>query len=76
MWYPAGELLVFGLELLFQAWALCYSSTVLELFKGLKLYGLYIYVYTRRPMVSLWNLNFTLENECLDRKKNNMQHMG
>ena len=38
MGYPAGELLVLGLELLFQA--LCLSSTVLEVFKGQKIYGL------------------------------------
>ena len=39
MGYPAGELLVLdlGLELLFQA--LCHSSTVLEVFKGPKIYG-------------------------------------
>ena len=35
MGYPAGELLVLGLELLFQA--LCHSSTVLKVFKGPKL---------------------------------------
>ena len=34
--YPAGELLVLGLELLFQA--LCHLSTVLEVFKGPKIY--------------------------------------
>ena len=37
MGYPAGELLVLGLELLFQA--LCHSSTVLGEFKGPKIYG-------------------------------------
>ena len=37
MGYPAGELLVLGLELLFQA--LCHSSTVLEVFKGPKIFG-------------------------------------
>ena len=37
MGYPAGELLVLGLKLLFQA--LCHSSTVLEVFKGPKNYG-------------------------------------
>jgi len=37
MGYPAGELLVLGLELLFQA--LCHASTVLEVFKGPKIYG-------------------------------------
>ena len=37
MGYPAGELLVLGWELLFQA--LCHSSTVLEVFKGPKIYG-------------------------------------
>ena len=37
MGYPAGELLVRGWELLFQA--LCHSSTVLEAFKGSKIYG-------------------------------------
>ena len=37
MGYPAGELLVLGLELLFQA--LCHSSTVLEVFKGPNIYG-------------------------------------
>ena len=36
MGHSAGELLVLGLELLFQA--LCHSSTVLEVFKGLKFY--------------------------------------
>ena len=35
MGYPAGELLVLEWELLFQA--LCYSSTVLEAFKGPKI---------------------------------------
>ena len=37
MGYPAGELLVLGLEILFQA--LCHASTVLEVFKGPKIYG-------------------------------------
>ena len=36
MEYPAGELLVLGLELLFQA--LCHSSTVLEVCKGPKIF--------------------------------------
>ena len=34
--YPAGELLVLGLEPFFQA--LCHASTVLEVFKGPKIY--------------------------------------
>ena len=37
MGYPAGELLVLGWELRFQA--LCHSSTVLGAFKGPKIYG-------------------------------------
>ena len=37
MGYPAGKLLVLGLELLFQA--LCHASTVLGIFKGPKIYG-------------------------------------
>ena len=37
MGYPAGELLVLGWELHFQA--LCHSSTVLGAFKGPKIYG-------------------------------------
>ena len=37
MGYPAGERLVLGWELRFQA--LCHSSTVLGAFKGLKIYG-------------------------------------
>ena len=37
MGYPAGELLVVGWELHFQA--LCHSSTVLGAFKGPKNYG-------------------------------------
>ena len=36
MGYPAGKVLVLGLELLFQA--LCHASTVLEVFKGPKIY--------------------------------------
>ena len=36
MGYPAGELLVLGWELRFQA--LCHSSTVLGAFKGPKIY--------------------------------------
>ena len=35
---PAGKLLVLGLELLFQA--LCHASTVLEVFKGPKIYAI------------------------------------
>ena len=37
MGYPAGELLVLGWELRFQA--LCHLLTVLEAFKGPKIYG-------------------------------------
>ena len=37
MGYPAGELLVLGWELRFQA--LCHSSTILGAFKGPKNYG-------------------------------------
>ena len=37
MGYPAGELLVLGWELLFQA--VLHSSTVWEEFQGLKIYG-------------------------------------
>ena len=38
MGYPAGELLVLGWELCFQA--LCHSSTVLGEFKGPKIYAI------------------------------------
>ena len=44
MGYPAGELLVLGWELRFQA--LCHSSTVLGAFKGPKHYALQIHGLT------------------------------
>ena len=91
MGYPAGELLVLGLELLFQA--LCHSSTVLEVFKGPKTYAIILKRYILNVPFQQYNVPFlfycvmqinglTLEfkvhaskRRLRWEKKNNMRHV-
>ena len=62
MGYPAGELLVLGWEVLVQA--LCHSSTVLEAFKGPKIYALQIHGLTLEFEVHASNLDEKRKTLC------------
>ena len=67
MGYPAGELLVLGWELRFQA--LCHSSTVLGAFKGPKFMPLQIHGLTLEFEVHASKRRLRWE------KKNNIRHV-